>query len=102
MSTPERSDPPADRPPGMPDAAPSPAPQRGPDRPIEVVLNGRSRHLAPGTTLAELVSALQGRTARTKGVAVALNQEVVPHSRWALTALSDRDRVEVLVASQGG
>jgi len=37
-----------------------------------------------------------------KGVAVAVNEEIVPRSRWDATTLHDGDRVEVLTAAQGG
>lgn len=36
------------------------------------------------------------------GLAVALNQAVVPRSRWAATALRDGDMVEIVGAKQGG
>jgi sulfur carrier protein len=35
-------------------------------------------------------------------VAAALNETVVPRSRWAAATLVDGDRVEVLTAVQGG
>lgn len=38
----------------------------------------------------------------TKGVAVALNEVVIPRSRWDETALSPGDRIELVVAVQGG
>jgi sulfur carrier protein len=41
-------------------------------------------------------------TAAKRGVAVAVNGEVVPRSQWAEVALRDGDRVEVLTAAQGG
>lgn len=37
-----------------------------------------------------------------KGVAVALNDQVVPRSRWGTTSLDDGDRVEIIRATQGG
>ncbi|PZS16264.1 MAG: thiamine biosynthesis protein ThiS [Acidimicrobiales bacterium] len=36
------------------------------------------------------------------GMAVAVNGEVVPRSRWPATELADGDQVEVLTAVQGG
>jgi sulfur carrier protein len=33
---------------------------------------------------------------------VAVNGEVVPRGEWPVTALGERDRVEVLGAAQGG
>lgn len=73
--------------------------------PMEVLVNGRRQVLAPGTTLAALVAGW--RPARdgagpVAGIAVALNDEVVPRSEWGATELSGQDRVEVLTASQGG
>jgi sulfur carrier protein len=43
-----------------------------------------------------------GLTAHPSGVAVALNDSVVPRAEWPRTALDDGDRVEVLTAVQGG
>ncbi|MFA3840650.1 sulfur carrier protein ThiS [Streptomyces aureus] len=64
-----------------------------------VFVNGEGRQVAPGTTLDALVSAL---TRAPSGVAAALNETVVPRAQWAVTALTDGDRVEVLTAVQGG
>ncbi|MFF8957013.1 sulfur carrier protein ThiS [Streptomyces sp. NPDC014894] len=67
--------------------------------PVAVSVNGERRELGPGTTLDTLVAELTG--ART-GVAAAVNETVVPRSRWSRTPLGDGDRVEVLTAVQGG
>jgi sulfur carrier protein len=66
---------------------------------MNVIVNGAARELAEGTTLAEVVAEL---TAAPTGVAVAVNDSVVPRGAWAATVLDDRDRVEVLTAVQGG
>jgi sulfur carrier protein len=66
---------------------------------MNVIVNGAARELAEGTTLAEVVAEL---TAAPTGVAVAVNDSVVPRGAWATTVLDDRDRVEVLTAVQGG
>lgn len=66
-----------------------------------IYLNGEERHLDPSATvsavLAELALARQHR-----GVAVAVNAGVVPRSEWHTTTLAPGDRVEVLIAVQGG
>jgi sulfur carrier protein len=62
-------------------------------------VNGESRQAAEGLTLDQLVA---GLTAATSGVAAAVNESVVPRSRWTTTTLGDGDRVEVLTAVQGG
>ncbi|WP_371529652.1 sulfur carrier protein ThiS [Streptomyces sp. NBC_01283] len=64
-----------------------------------VSVNGEARDVAAGTTLEDLVATL---TAAPSGVAAALNETVVPRTRWSATPLSDGDRVEILTAVQGG
>ncbi len=66
-----------------------------------VLVNGDPRELAAGTTVAALVASTPG-VPPGRGVAVALDGEVVPRGRWDRTALSDGARVEVVVAVQGG
>ncbi|SEN69899.1 sulfur carrier protein ThiS [Actinacidiphila rubida] len=66
---------------------------------ITVHVNGELRSLEAPVALAGLVSAL---TAAPSGVAAAVNETVVPRTRWAATALADGDRVEILTAVQGG
>ena len=66
---------------------------------IAAVVNGETRSLSEGTTLGELVADLVGEV---RGVAVAVNAEIVGRSEWAARPVSDGDRVEVLRAAQGG
>ena len=66
---------------------------------IAIVVNGSAAEVESGVTVAMLVGQL-GRDAR--GVAVAINETVVPRSSWPATALQPGDRVEVLRAAQGG
>ncbi|HEX4819716.1 MAG TPA: sulfur carrier protein ThiS [Acidimicrobiales bacterium] len=66
---------------------------------MNVVVNGESHELSGGTTVAALIDAL-GRS--PKGMAVAINEEVVPRSTWRDVQLQAGDRVEVLTAAQGG
>lgn len=67
---------------------------------MTVTVNGELRELDDEATVADVVSALVGRAER--GVAVALDGEVVPHGTWTATKLRDGARVEVLRAVQGG
>jgi sulfur carrier protein len=66
-----------------------------------VVLNGEPRRLPPGATL-ELAVREAGAPDGGRGVAVAVDGEVVPRAQWPSTALSEGQRVEVLTAVQGG
>lgn len=66
---------------------------------MTIVVNGEPRELHDGATVADVVRTL---TDVERGVAVALDGEVVPRSAWATTPLTDGRRVEVLRAVQGG
>lgn len=67
--------------------------------PLTVSVNGEPRQVPDGITLDQLVATL---TDASSGVAAAVNETVVPRGQWPTTALSARDRVEVLTAVQGG
>ena len=62
-------------------------------------VNGRPADVAPGTTVAELVRAMD---APDRGVAVAVDGEVVPRTTWEATPVADEARVEIVMAVQGG
>jgi sulfur carrier protein len=64
-----------------------------------VQVNGGARELASGTTLDAVVASVSGAGT---GIAVALNDDVVPRTQWAQTVLGEHDRVEILTAVQGG
>ena len=67
---------------------------------MEISINGTSRSIAPSSaTLAELLRelALEG-----KRIAVEMNGEIVPKSRYGATRVADGDRLEIVVAVGGG
>jgi sulfur carrier protein len=66
---------------------------------VKVVVNGAAREVPAGFTAADAVQMI---TENTRGIAVAVNGEVVTRSAWRSVTLSDGDRVEVLTAVQGG
>jgi sulfur carrier protein len=66
---------------------------------VTIVVNGEPRDVGQGSTVADVV-VLLGRG--PKGLAIAVNEEVVPRTRWPATTLHERDRVEVLAAAAGG
>jgi sulfur carrier protein len=68
---------------------------------VRIVLNGEPRELADGATVADAVRAA-GAPEGGRGVAVAVDGEVVPRGQWEATALQEQRRVEVLQAVQGG
>jgi sulfur carrier protein len=68
---------------------------------VRIELNGESLELDDGATL-EVAVRESGVAGETRGVAVAVDGEVVPRTDWGSVALSPDARVEVLRAMQGG
>jgi len=68
---------------------------------VNVTVNGEPRQLPSGATVASVVELLDV-TPSARGVAVALDEEIVTRARWAVTALHDGARVEIVAAIQGG
>lgn len=66
---------------------------------IEVVINGESRTVAQGTTVAALIGELGFGDRR---VAVERNREVVPRAQHASTVLAAGDRLELVTFVGGG
>lgn len=66
---------------------------------MKVVVNGNPQALPDGATVADVVQVV---TPVARGVAVAVNGEVVPRAGWPGAALREGDQIEVLTAAQGG
>ncbi|MCY3575795.1 MAG: sulfur carrier protein ThiS [bacterium] len=60
-----------------------------------IIVNGEDQEVAAGCTVGTLAP-------NQRGVAVAVNREIVPRSRWGQALLAEGDRVEILEAAQGG
>jgi sulfur carrier protein len=69
---------------------------------MRIDLNGEPLELADGASLADAVRAAGAEPDAPRGVAVALDGEVVPRGEWEATSLRDGQSVEVLAAIQGG
>jgi sulfur carrier protein len=63
-----------------------------------ITINGEPRELAG--TVDDLLDALGIEVRR--GMAVAVDAEVVPRSEWSTTRIADGARVEIVTAVQGG
>jgi sulfur carrier protein len=68
---------------------------------VNVTVNGDRRELPVGATVATVVAALPNAP-DGRGVAVAVEGEVVPRAKWSSTAIHEGASVEVVVAVQGG
>jgi len=68
---------------------------------MNIKLNGQHIEIDAGTTLATLLDG-HGVTEETAGVAVAVNDVVVPRRNWETHVPGEGDRIEVVRAVQGG
>ena len=66
-----------------------------------IELNGRSAELLPGATVADAVIE-SGANGDSRGVAVAVDGEVIRRAEWGKTKLRPGQNVEVVRAVQGG
>ena len=66
---------------------------------MEVFINRRSVETEESTTLAELL-AREGLP--REGIAVAVNNKVVPHSEWPTASLQEGAKITVIRAVCGG
>jgi sulfur carrier protein len=66
-----------------------------------VILNGRPAELADGATVADAVKEA-GVDGQPRGVAAAVDGEVIRRAKWNETKLRPDQAVEVLRAVQGG
>ena len=66
---------------------------------MKITVNGDEQVLDPGTTVAGLVASLG---LEPRGIAVAVDGEVVTRRMWGERALVAGDQVEVLQVAQGG
>ena len=66
---------------------------------VNVTLNGKTREVREGTTVAELVSELK---LADGPIAVERNREVLPKSKFAEVTLNEGDRIEIVNFVGGG
>lgn len=66
---------------------------------MQITVNGESRDVKPGTTIADLLVELE---LRPKFVAVERNLELVPRARHTECELAENDQLEVVTLVGGG
>jgi sulfur carrier protein len=69
------------------------------DTPIKIVVNGRPRDIAPGTTVSKLLQALSVPATR---VAVEHNSEIIRRPAFETVELAAGDRLEIVTLVGGG
>jgi thiamine biosynthesis protein ThiS len=68
---------------------------------MQITLNGETRTVQDGLTVLGLLTAI-GTARSQKGIAVAVNAEIVPAENWPSTRLKTGDQVDIIHAVQGG
>ena len=68
---------------------------------MKIILNGQGSDVRGGESVLAAIEQL-GLPPDARGVAVAVDGEVIPRARWEDVRLSEGARVEVLSAMQGG
>ena len=66
---------------------------------MEITVNNEVKIIDDGSLLS-LVEELLGE--KTKGIAVAINQTIIPKPDWKKTSLKTNDAVLIIKATQGG
>ncbi|TXC78644.1 sulfur carrier protein ThiS [Luteibaculum oceani] len=66
---------------------------------MQVYYNGEAVDLNSATKVSDFL-ALQ--SIAPNGVAVAINNKVIPKTNWSKTELKDQDKILVITAAQGG
>jgi sulfur carrier protein len=66
-----------------------------------VAVNGTATEVPEGATIAGVLAEMKVPSA-ARGVAVAVQGEVVPRTEWVTTSVRSGDRIEVVGAIQGG
>jgi sulfur carrier protein len=67
---------------------------------VEVTINQRTFQLSDESGLDEVLALL--RIEQADGIAIAVNEAVIPRGEWGRYVLRERDRVFVIRATQGG
>lgn len=68
----------------------------------QVTVNGESEQVPVGMTLDEVLRWENLAINLSPGIAVALNDDVIPRAAWKDHVVHEGDRIEVVTATQGG
>ena len=68
---------------------------------MQITLNGEDRNVENGISIRDLLIDLAHDPGR-RGIAVAVNAEIVVRAKWSSTRLGNGDRVDIIAAVQGG
>lgn len=66
---------------------------------MQIIVNNKAMEMAEGSTLSTLAETLR---LPEKGVAVAVNNQMIPREEWSETRLQEQAQVVVIKAACGG
>ena len=67
---------------------------------IEIIVNGENMQFQESISVFALLSQLQ--LLDKKGIAVAINEEILPKSKWETSFLKSADKIIIIHATAGG
>lgn len=67
---------------------------------MEIICNNTSHQIDDSATVGYLIQQLLGD--KQKGIAVAVNQTIIPKIKWDEVVLKQHDKVLMIKATQGG
>ena len=67
---------------------------------MEITINNQKHNIPEDYSVDQLLSFLMPGT--EKGIAVAINQQIIPKSNWQLHKLLPEDNIMLIRATQGG
>lgn len=68
---------------------------------MKIRINGEDREVRPNLNIYDLLIELE-LNSNQSGIAVAVDREVIPKSKWQEVKLSEDSEVEIIRAVQGG
>ena len=68
---------------------------------MNIKVNGETKEVSPGLTLYQLLLDLEIDPSRP-GIAVAIDQEVIPRTQWEDAEIQPEGEIEIIRAAQGG
>ncbi len=67
---------------------------------MNILINGQATVMPENSTITDVL--LHIKQIQTGGIAVAINDIVVPKGKWATSMVAEGDKILIIKASQGG
>ncbi|MDQ3393048.1 MAG: sulfur carrier protein ThiS [Bacteroidota bacterium] len=67
---------------------------------MHIFINKEKTEIGKGQSLGDLL--LELNIAAFKGIAIAINNNIIPKASWEIQHLQDQDHVTIIKATQGG